>query len=122
MIQKNSYLTPIDKNGVWKVKTFHLYKGFKRKTSSISNFIKVSARVTKPNNWISKKSKHISIITHTKKFISKNDGSLIFLKYNTNVLLKKRLSSKGREIIGPGVFNLKRKRFLSSFIKIIYYV
>lgn len=119
MIQKGTYLTPIDKNGVWLVNTFHLYRGFKRKSSSLSNFIKVSVRSTKPNNWILKKSKHISIITHTKKYIKKNDGSLLFLKFNTNVLLKKRLSPQGREIIGPGIFNLKRKRFLTSFIKII---
>jgi len=119
MIQKNTYLTPIDKNGVWKVKTFHLYKGFNRKVSKISNFIKVSARLTKPNNWILKKSKHISLITHTKFRVVKLDGSLLFYKYNTNVLLKKRLSTKGREILGPGIHNLKRKRFLSSFVKII---
>lgn len=119
MIQKGSYLTPIDKNGVWTVNTFHLYGGFKKKSAYLSNFIKVSVRAVKPNNWITKKSKHISIITHTKKYIKKNDGSLLFLKFNTNVLLKKRLSTKGREIIGPGIFNFKRKRFLTSFIKII---
>jgi len=119
MIQKGTYLTPIDKNGVWVVNTFHLYGGFKRKSAHLSNFIKVSVRSVKPNNWITKKSKHISIITHTKKYIKKKDGSLLFLKFNTNVLLKKRLSTKGREIIGPGIFNFKRKRFLTSFIKII---
>jgi len=122
MIQKGSYLIPIDKNGVWSVNTFHLYGGFKKKISHISNFVKVSVRNVKPNNWILKKSKHISIITSTKKFINKSDGSNIYLKFNTNVLLKKRLSSKGREIIGPGLFNLKRKRFLNSFVKIIIYV
>jgi len=119
MIQKNTYLIPIDKNGVWKVKTFHLYKGFNRKISKISNFIKVSARLTKPNNWITKKSKHISLITHTNYKTTKLDGTLLFYRYNSNVLLKKRLSTKGREVLGPGLYNLKRKRFLNSFIKII---
>jgi hypothetical protein len=29
---------------------FHLYGGFKKKSASISNFVKISVRSTKPNN------------------------------------------------------------------------
>jgi ribosomal protein L14 len=48
-----------------------------------------------------------------------NDGSYVKFKYNNIVLLKKRLSAKGKEIIGPGLKNIKRKKFLMSFSNII---
>jgi len=115
MILKKTYLVPMDKCGVWWVNTFHLYGGFSRRCSRIGDFVKVSVRNTKPNNWIAKKSKFIGIIVQTRKEILKRDGSSIYFKNNSLVLLKKRLSSQGKEIVGPTVFNLKRKRFLMSF-------
>jgi len=115
MIYKKTYLVPVDKCGVWWVNTFHLYGGFSRKVSRVGNFIKISVRRTRPNNWVAKKSKSIGIIVQTKKEIVKRDGSWVSFKNNSVVLLKKRLASKGKEIAGPTVFNIKRKRFLMSF-------
>jgi len=54
-----------------------------------------------------------------KKESQKLDGSFLKFKVNTNILLKKRLTPKGKEIMGPGVFKLKRKKFLMTFIKIL---
>lgn len=119
MIQKKTYLIPVDKSGVWWVNTFHLYKGFSRKVSTIGDFIKVSVRVVKPNNWIQKKTKTKGIIVQTKKEIKKNDGSFIKFKTNSLVLLKKRLTPKGKEIVGPTTTNLRRKKFLTSFAGVI---
>ena len=110
---------PIDKCGVWWVNTFHLYGGASRKSSGIGDFIKVSIRNTRPNNWVAKKSKSIGIIVQTKKEILKNDGSYVLFKNNSIVLFKKRLTPKGKEIVGPTVSNIKRKRFLISFAGII---
>ena len=50
MVQKGSYLIPSDRCGVWFSRVFHLYGGFNRKVSTVSNFTKVSVRSTKPNN------------------------------------------------------------------------
>lgn len=47
------------------------------------------------------------------------DGSFIVFKQNSCVLLKKRLSTKGKEILGPGLKKIKRKKFLISFSGII---
>jgi ribosomal protein L14 len=57
MVQKESTLIPIDKCGVWFTKIFHLYGGSRRKVSNINNFVKVSVKQTKPNNWVKKKNK-----------------------------------------------------------------
>ena len=41
MIQKNSYLIPSDKCGVWWVSVFHVYKGSFKKIAYIGDFVKV---------------------------------------------------------------------------------
>lgn len=115
MIYKKTYLIPIDKCGVWWANTFHLYCGFSRKVAYINNFVKISVKKTRPNNWLQKKTKSIGIIVQTKKETKKIDGTIIYFKNNSVVLLKKRLTPRGKEIIGPTLLNLKRKRFLLSF-------
>ena len=115
MVQKETNLKPIDKCGVWSVRVFHLYNGSLRKNSTISNFVKVSVKKTRSNNWVPKKSKLKSIIVTLKKEIRKIDGSYIKFRSNNTVLLKKRLTPKGKILIGPVSINIRRKRFLTSF-------
>lgn len=119
MIIKQSKLTPADKNGVWLVKTFHLYGGFFKKFSISGDFIKISVKQTKLNSLVFKKSKLKSIIILTKKLQKKNDFSFFKFKFNSCILLKRRLTPFGKEIIGPVVSNLKRKKFLYSFSGLI---
>lgn len=114
MIKKNTILIPSNKCGVWLVRTFHLYKGFNRKTSYLGDFIKVSVRKTKPSNWIKKKTKLKGIIVRTKKYFNKNDGSILKFKYNTLILLKKRTTPLGKRIFGPSVRNIFRTKLLRS--------
>jgi large subunit ribosomal protein L14 len=115
MIIKNSILVPTDKNGVWLVRVFHLYGGFFKKYASSGSFIKVSIRKTKLNSLVLKKNKMKSIIILTKKLIKKNDFSFFRFKLNSAVLLKRRLTPVGKELFGPSIFSLKRKKFLYSF-------
>lgn len=115
MVQKETNLKPIDKCGVWSVRVFHLYGGSFRKNSTISNFVKISVKKTRSGNWVPKKSKLKAIIVTLKKEISKLDGSYIKFRTNNVVLLKKRLTPKGKLLLGPVSINLRRKRFLSSF-------
>lgn len=115
MIIKNSYLIPSDKNGVWLVRVFHLYGGFFKKFSLSGNFVKVSVKKTKINSLVLKKNKLKSILIHTKKLINKNDFSYFKFKFNTCILLKRRLTPIGKEIYGPSIFSIKRKKFIYSF-------
>jgi large subunit ribosomal protein L14 len=119
MIQKNSILVPADKCGVLTVNTFHLYKGFSRKSSTFGDYIKVSIRKVKPENPLQKKTKRKAIIIRTKKSLSVSDGSYITFDYNSVVILKKRLTPEGKEIFGPIVRSFKKKKFLSSFSGLI---
>jgi len=119
MVQKESKLIPIDKCGVWFVKVFHIYGGFKQNYAKINMFVKVSVKVTKPTNWVKKKSKLKALIIKTRKEVLKLDGSSIKFKNNNLVLLKKRLTPKGKELVGPALFSIRRKRFLNSFVKVV---
>lgn len=115
MVQKETNLKPIDKCGVWSVRVFHLYGGSFRRSSTISNFVKVSVKKTKSNNWVPKKSKLKAIIVTLKKEILKVDGSYVKFRGNNVVLLKKRLTPKGKILVGPVSRSINRKRFLTSF-------
>ncbi len=119
MIQKSTVLVPADKCGVFTVNTFHLYKGFSRKSSSFGDYIKISVKKTKPENQLIKKSKRKALIIRTKKNISFSDGSFIRFDYNSVIVLKKRLTPEGKEIFGPIIRNFKKKKFLSSFSGLI---
>lgn len=115
MIIKGSNLIPTDKNGVWSVRTFHLYGGFFKKFAKFGSFIKISVRKTKLNSLVLKKAKLKSIIILTKKLQKKNDSSFFKFKINSCVLLKRRLTPVGKEVFGPAFSVINRKRFLYSF-------
>lgn len=119
MVSKGTYLIPSDKCGVWFVNVFHLYGGFSRKSSKFGNFVKVSVRKTKPNNWLSKKQKRKAIIIRTLKEIKKNDGSYVYFNFNNCVLLKRRTTPEGKEVYGPILKNIRRRKFITSFPGII---
>jgi large subunit ribosomal protein L14 len=119
MIQKSSILVPADKCGVLTINTFHLYKGFSRKFSRFSDYIKISIRKTKPENVLTKKTKRKAIIVRTKKNVYLSDGTCVRFDYNSAVILKKRLTPEGKEIFGPIIRNFKKKKFLSSFSGLI---
>jgi large subunit ribosomal protein L14 len=108
-------LIPSDKCGVESVKVFHLYKGFNRKSSRVGDFVKCSVQKTIPNNWIKKKTKLKGLIIRSKFSISNLDGTIFRFKENNVILLKKRLSPKGKEVVGPAVKAIRRKKFVASF-------
>jgi len=118
MIQKGTFLIPADKNGVWWVSSFHIYGGFFNKYAKTGYFLKVSVKKVKNNFWLTKKSKNKSIVLLTKKEINYNNFYFKF-KVNSCILLKKRLTSVGSEILGPALKKIKRKKFIYSFSGIL---
>ena len=119
MIQKNSVIKPADSSGVLKSRVFHVYKGSKGRLAFVGDFLKTSSREVKIDNPVKKKSKIKSFLIRTKFNINRKDGSFISFKKNSIILLKKRLSPRGKSIRGPVVRIIKRKKFISSFRKSI---
>lgn len=119
LIQKESKLKPADNCGVLKVGVFHVYKGSKGRLAFTGDFLKVSAKLVNPENPIKKKTKMRSILVRTKFLVNRKDGSCISFKNNSLILLKKRLTPRGKTIRGPILRIVKRKKFISSFKKSI---
>jgi len=119
MIQKNSIIKPADSCGVIKSKIFHVYRGSKGKLAFVGDFLKSSAKLVKPENPIKKKTKSRSFLIRTSFIVNRIDGSYISFKKNSIILLKKRLTPKGKSIRGPILRVIKRKKFISSFKKSI---
>jgi len=110
-------MRPADSCGVFKVRVFHVYKGSKGKLAFSGDFMKVSVRVVRPENPIKKKSKIVSILVRTKYKNKRVDGSYVSFKRNRLVMLKRRLTTRGKSLKGPVSINIRRKKFLSSFSK-----
>lgn len=119
MIFKQSKLIPADQCGIFWVKVFHLYRGGRRKVAYIGNFVKVSALLVKKDNWLKKKSKLRGVLIRLKKITYKVDKSSVCFKTNNIVLLKKRLTPRGKELTGPVDSSVRRKKFIQSFSGII---
>lgn len=119
MIKKHTGMVPADTSGALWVSVFHLYFGFNRKTAYCGNFVKVSVRRAKPEHWLRKKSKVKGIVIRVRKEVLKYDGSWIKFSDNAIILLKKRLNTHGKKIIGPITYSVRREKFRNSFAGIV---
>lgn len=119
MIQKGTFVSPVDNSGVLWARVYHLYYGFNRRVSYTGGFVKVSVRQTLPNNWLSKKTKCKAIVLRTRKEITKIDGTTLRFSKNNVVLLKKRMNCYGTTLLGPIPNTIRRKKFSRSFAGII---
>lgn len=115
MLQKLSIINTTDNSGALLVKVIHLYKGGKRKLSFNGDFIRCSVVKIDLVSFIQKKAKTTAVIVRTKKENIKNDGTTLSFEDNSAVLLKKRMTPRGKELVGPASILLKRKKFLSTF-------
>ena len=115
MLQKSSYVSISDRCGVWSARIFCIYKGSKHKFAKVGSFVKVSVRQVRPNNWLAKGKKSKAFIIMTKFKNVKSDGSFIKLRRNYAVLLKKRMTPRGKELFGPITYGTHRRKFISSF-------
>lgn len=116
MLQKLSTVVPCDSTGVFLARIFHVYQ---KNIADIATFVKVSVRVTKPRCRIRKKKKLRSFIVRTVSPIALPDSSIFRTTVNASVLLKKRLSMRGRVTFGPASYLVKRKKFLKSFARVL---
>ncbi len=119
MLQKSSLVSVSDRCGVWAARIFCIYKGSRHKFAGVGDFVKVSIRKTKPENWLKKGKKSKAFVINTCFNNIKKDGSYIKIKRNFIVLLKKRMTPRGKELFGPIIYGTKRRKFVSSFSGVI---
>lgn len=110
------------------IQTFHLYKGFHRKQTTVGLFIKGSARVVEPPRLEYKGFKFKFnkkgdicrglLVRHVYNTF-RQDGSALYFHTNDVILLKKKQEVKSKYIYGPTPMKLKRKKFLALFQVVI---
>lgn len=124
MIFKQTWLSVADNTNVRWIQTFHLYKGFNRKSTTTGFFIKGSARIVEPprieyKGFKVKFNKKGDIcrglLIRTKYMTRKHDGCPIYFAQNNIILLKKKQDVKSKYLYGPVSYKIKRKKFLSLF-------
>ena len=124
MIFKQTWLEVADNTNVRWLQVFHLYKGFYRKSTKIGFFVKSTARVVEPPRIeykgfkfkFNKKGDICRGLLIRSKYVSiKNDGSSIYFKNNSTILLKKKQDVKSKYLFGPVCYLIRRKKFLSVF-------
>lgn len=128
MLYKESWIHVSDSTNIRWVKIFHLYKGFYRKVTKSSYFIKGSARVVESPRLEYKGFKYkfnikgdISrlLIIRVNKAINYSDGCQLFIKQNAGITIKKKSNPRSKFLHGPVSNLLKRKKFITLYKYII---
>ena len=114
MIKKESLLIPVDRCGVKIVKCFHILQGFRHTTAFVGQFLRISSRKVKATSRIRKGKKLKSILIRTYYKNHKKDGSFFSIFSNGCVVLKKRLTPRGKKIRGPISTLIRRRKFTNS--------
>lgn len=118
MINKLTYLIPIDTCKVWLTQLFHKYIKHQLKSIYLGFFGKVCVKKSK-NYFFLKKKKYKCFLLWQNTYLSYPGSNFYKIYFNSNILLKKRLTPRGKIIMGPNTFLLKRKKFISSFVNIL---
>jgi len=128
MLLKESWSSLADGTNVRWLKIFHLYKGFWRRSTSTSLFVKGSAQVVEPPQITYKGTKFKysikgdvlrAIVVRTKKLTYNNAGLGVKLATNDLLAIKKKQTLKSKYI--KGVISrkaLNKKKLLVLFSRV----
>lgn len=115
MFQKNSYSVPSDSSGLLLVKVIQTRKCSKVKHAKVGRFLKVVVKNTITELLKRRKKKSRAITIRTMHTLTKNFGLWYIFEDNALVILKKRMNTFGKEIIGSTSTELKIKKFRIAF-------
>ena len=129
MLFKESWVFVADNTNIRWVKLFHLYKGFHRKSTTVSFFVKGSARVVEPPRIEYKGFKYkynikgditrLLVARVARHTTSKSLFSAQF-PINAGIVIKKRVSPASRFLFGPVTrMSFSKKKLTSLFKKTI---
>ena len=128
MILRQTWLNVSDSTTVIWLKTFHLYKGFRRNVTYTSFFIKGTARVVTPPRLEYKGFKFKynikgnicrGIIVRANRSSLRLDGGSTFFHKNNTILVKKKQNIKSKYLLGPIEKVFRRKKFKTTYKTLI---
>lgn len=115
MLQKESFFAPSDSSGIFTVKVIETRRCSRRKHAKIGKFLRAVIKTTKPRFSKKRKRRIRALTIRSSHWMRKSDGMCFKFKDNTGVLLRRRMNSLGRDIIGPTSKSLKIKKFKKAF-------
>ena len=129
MLLKESWVYVTDNTNIRWVKLFHLYKGFHRKVTQTSFFVKGSARVVEPPRVEYKGFKYkysikgdicrLLVVRVTKSTTSKSFFTIWFPS-NDAIVIKKKINPSSKFLNGPvGRIAARRRKLLTLFKKTV---
>lgn len=98
---------------------FQIYRSSSRKSARAGDFLRVSVKRARPGNVVACGTKHRAYLVRCLFRDTRIDGSFTAVSGNSCVLLKKRMTPRGRELSGPITYRVKKKKFASSFCGIL---
>ena len=125
MLLKESWVYVTDNTNIRWVKLFHLYKGFHRKVTRTSFFVKGSARVDEPPRGVNKGFKYkysikgdicrLLLVRVSKSNTSKSFFTIQF-PANEAIVIKKKQNPSSKFLNGPtSRISAKRRKLLTLF-------
>ena len=116
MLQKGSFLSPSDTSGVYLIKVIQTRRCSTRKHAKTGKFLRIVLKQTKTKLIRKRKQRVRGIIIRSNHAFSKKDGMHYKFEHNAVVILKKRMNTLGKEVIGPSCKHMKIKKFRNSII------
>jgi large subunit ribosomal protein L14 len=84
-----------------------------------SDFVKIAVRQVAPLSLIKKGFKSKALVIRVLYRSGRRDGSYVRFDNNSVILLKKRLTPRGKELIGPITYGLHRRKVVASFLGVV---
>jgi len=113
MVFKSTKINITDSCGYLIGKIFHVYKTSSKTYRNSFIYLSIRAVYLKYVNHIGKKSRGFVIRLRKKKH--QNDATYINFLKNDCVLLKKRMTTRGKLVKGVILHNNRRRKFITSF-------
>lgn len=111
MIQQESELEVADNSGAKRVKCFKVLGGSKRRYADVGDVVICSVKDASPEGSVKKGQVVKAVIVRTKKYIRRDDGSLIRFDTNSCVIIDDKGEPVGTRVFGPVAREVKERGF-----------
>jgi ribosomal protein L14 len=118
VLQKNSFTIPSDTSGVLLAKVIQTRRCGFRKHAKTGKFTRTVNKVVKPKIAHRRKKRTRSLVIRSSHRFIRPDGMCYKFEKNALTLLKRRMNTVGKEVIGPSCLSLKIKKFRNSVVSL----
>lgn len=112
MVQHRTMLVVADNSGARRLQVIHVKGGYKKRTASIGDVVKVTVKDAEPHMGVKKGEVYDAVIVRTHKEIRRPDGTYLRFDENAAVIVDpKTKEPKGTRIFGPVARELRIKGY-----------